>query len=385
MTETTQAPVLRSLLSPARYVQGRGALGELGRYVAQIGSTPLILTDDVVRKLTESTVTESFERAGLPVVFEIFGGVPTAAEAERIAELIRGQGADVVIGLGGGAAIDTAKAAGDNAGVRWVSVPTAASTDAPTSALSVVYTEDGAFDSYRFYSRNPDLVLVDTGFIAKAPVRFLIAGVGDALATWIEARAVQRSAATTMAGGSATHAGTALARLSWDILWEHALPAIDAVRNDLVTPSVEAVVEANTLLSGLGFESGGLAAAHAVHDGLTAVAQTHGLAHGEKVNIGSICQLILEGADTSEIREFVAFTMRVGLPTSLTEVGLGDADDDTLREVVRAAIVPEETIHNLAFPVSEDALLDALKAVEVLGRSVRSEAGLPAPEAPNRH
>ena len=99
-----------------------------------------------------------------------------------------------------------------------------------------------------------------------------------------------------MAGGLPTLTGTALAELSWDVLWDNALQAVDAVRDHQVTPAVEKVIEANTLLSGLGFESGGLAAAHAVHNGLTAVAATHGLAHGQKVNIGSVTQLVLEGA-----------------------------------------------------------------------------------------
>ena len=41
------------------------------------------------------------------------------------------------------------------------------------------------------------------------------------------------------------------------------------VEVDALTPALERVVEANTLLSGLGFESGGLCIAHAVHNGLT--------------------------------------------------------------------------------------------------------------------
>lgn len=380
MTETPAA--LRTMISPGRYVQGRGALESLGSHVAALGKRPLVLADDIVRGLTEPTITESFGAAGLPVLFEQFNGVPTAAESARVADVMRERGADVVIGVGGGAPIDTAKAAGDDTGLPMVSVPTVASTDAPCSALSVVYTTEGSFESYRFYHHNPALVLVDTQIAADAPAHFLVAGIGDALATWIEARAVAQANSSTMAGGPATRAGTALAKLSWDILWESAIPAVRAVEHHLVTPAVEAVVEANTLLSGLGFESGGLAAAHAVHDGLTAVPHTHGLAHGQKVNIGSITQLIMEGRSSHEIHEFVEFTTRVGLPTTLTEVGLGDAENSVLRAVAEAATDPAETIHNLPFPVTVDAVVDALKAVEVTGRAVRAEAGLPEPAAP---
>jgi glycerol dehydrogenase len=142
---------------------------------------------------------------------------------------------------------------------------------------------------------------------------------------------------------------------------------------------VEKVIEANTLLSGLGFESGGLAAAHAIHNGLTAVAATHGLAHGEKVNIGSLTQLVLEGAPTSDIREFVEFTTRVGLPTTLTEVGLSADDTDALRTVADAATLEGETIHSMPFEVRSDDVVSALVSIERFATRTREEAGLPAP------
>ena len=228
-------------------------------------------------------------------------------------------------------------------------------------------------------------MLVDSQLIANAPAEFLAAGVGDALATWLEARATSRSNSATMAGGLPTLTGTALAKLSWEVLWENALPALDAVRDNLVTPAVEKVIEANTLLSGLGFESGGLAAAHAIHNGLTAAPQTHGLAHGEKVNIGSLTQLILEGAPSSDIRDFIEFTTRVGLPTTLTEIGLSIDDDSDLRRVAEAATVPGETIHNMPFEVRPADVVSAMKSLERFARRARSEAGLAEPKKYEAH
>ncbi|WP_380175401.1 glycerol dehydrogenase [Kineococcus sp. DHX-1] len=376
---TPPAPRVRSLLSPGRYVQGPGALARLGGHLADLGSTPVLVADDVVWGLVGHDVTASVRGAGLPVHRDVFRGLATAATVDRLVGVVRELGADVLVGVGGGSTIDSVKAAGHSAGIRWASVPTVASTDAPTSALAVVYTAEGAFEEYRFFPRNPDLVLVDTQVVANAPAALLAAGVGDALATWLEARATAASGATTMAGGAPTLAGTALARLSWDVLWDNALPALDAVRDHLVTPAVEKVVEANTLLSGLGFESGGLAAAHAVHNGLTAAPQAHGLAHGQKVNLGSVTQLVLEGAPTSEIRDFVEFTTRVGLPNTLTEVGLAVDDVDVLRAVAQAATVPGETIHSMPFPVRADDVVAALRSVERFSTRVRAEAGLPAP------
>jgi glycerol dehydrogenase len=382
---STTVSTPRTFISPARYVQGKGAIHQLGEYLKPIGSTPLLVADDLVWGLVGHDIEASLKAADLPVQREVFRGIPSAKEVDRLVEVIRKTGADVAVAVGGGSAIDAVKAAGHLAGIRWANCPTVASTDAPCSALSVIYTEDGEFEEYRFFPRNPDLVLVDSQVVANAPVQLLIAGVGDALATWLEARATAQSNSKTMAGGLPTLTGTALAQLSWDVLWDNALQAVDAVRDNEVTPAVEKVIEANTLLSGLGFESGGLAAAHAIHNGLTAVAATHGLAHGQKVNIGSVTQLVLEGAPSSEIREFVEFTTRVGLPTTLTEVGLRADDLDALTTVADAATVAGETIHAMPFEVRSADVVSALASIERFATRVRREAGLPEPEPYTAH
>ena len=368
------------LSSPARYVQGDGVIDQLGEYIGKLGTSALLVADDIVWGIVGDRVSASLEAAGVGFERVGFGRFATPATVDGLVEKLKADGRDVIVGIGGGSAIDAAKASGHLAGIRWASVPTAASSDAPTSALSVIYTEEGEFLEYRFFPHNPDLVLIDTRLVANAPVKFLQAGIGDALATWIEARATLRGQGSTMAGGRPTRAGTALAELSWNLLWENALPALDAVRAKTVTPALEAVVEANTLLSGLGFESGGLAAAHAIHNGLTAAPQTHGLTHGQKVNIGSIAQLVLEGAPTEEIDDFIDFTTRVGLPNSLTEIGLSAENLDELKAVAEAATVESETIHNLPFTVTPQQVVDALLTVEVVSRRVRLERGLPEPE-----
>ena len=368
------------LLSPSRYVQGKNALADLGEYITKLGTTPLIVSDDTVWHLVKDTVEASFEAAGLATARVGFGAFATAKAVDELVELINADHHDVIIAIGGGSVIDAVKSAGHLASIRWVSVPSAASSDAPTSALAVIYTEEGEFVEYRFFPRNPDLVLIDTQLVANAPVKFLVGGIGDALATYLEARATWRGQGLTMAGGRPTHSALALAKLSWELLWDNALQAIDAVRAKTVTPALEAVTEANTLLSGLGFESGGLAAAHAIHNGLTAAPQTHGLTHGQKVNIGSLTQLVLEGAPSDEIEDFIEFTTRVGLPNTLTEIGLSNAHTAELHAIAAAATVEGETIHAMPFPVTEEMVFDSLMAIEGIARRVRAERGLPEPE-----
>ena len=379
MVTNSAATVANIFSTPSKYVQGKDVIAQLGDFVSTLGTSPIIVADDTVWGIVEEKVTASFAASNLPLVRVGFGRFATPQAVDALVAAIKADGHTVIVGIGGGSAIDAAKAAGHLAGIRWASVPTAASSDAPTSALSVIYTEEGEFIEYRFFPHNPDLVLIDTQLVANAPVKFLVAGVGDALATWIEARATLGGQGLTMAGGRPTNAATALAKLSWDLLWENALPALDAVRASVVTPALEKVVEANTLLSGLGFESGGLAAAHAIHNGLTAAPQTHGLTHGEKVNLGSITQLVMEGAPASEIEDFIVFTTKVGLPNSLAEVGLTPENLTELRAVAESATVEGETIHNMPFAVTAELVVDALIAVETISHRVRAEHNLPAP------
>jgi glycerol dehydrogenase len=140
-------------------------------------------------------------------------------------------------------------------------VPTVASTDAPCSALSVLYSESGEFDRYLPLRRSPDIVVADVELIAKAPVRLLAAGMGDALSTYYEARACSRSGAVTSAGGTGTLAALALARTCLDTLLADGAQALQDAADGRATAAVEHIVEANIYLSGIGFESGGLAAA----------------------------------------------------------------------------------------------------------------------------
>lgn len=378
-----EAGTVQSLIAPRRYIQGRGVLASIGKHMAEIGQQPLVIADDNVWRLAGDKLSSSFQEAGIDFKREVFGGVCSHREIDRIAEVARASGADVVAGVGGGTTLDTAKAVGHQAGIAWVTVPTVASTDAPTSALSVVYTEDGVFEEYVFFPHNPDLVLVDTELCAGAPFRFLVSGMGDALATWVEARATAEARQPTMAGGLPTMAGLALAKLCWDTLIDYGFSARQAAQQHVVTPALEKVVEANTLLSGLGFESGGLAAAHTVHNGLTALPPTHHFMHGEKVNFGTLTQFALEDRPTREFNEFVSFCMSVGLPTTLADLGLADVSKQELLTVAKAATAPGETIHNMPFSVTPEMVVDAMVAADSYARAYQHESGQQAAATPH--
>jgi len=357
----------RVFISPKKYIQGAGVLGTLGEEVAKIGKNPLVLSDKIVWGITGSIVEESFKASNTSYIYEEFSGEASNREIARLTEAGKSKNADVVIGLGGGKTIDTAKAVGDALGIPVVVAPTTASTDAPTSALSVIYSDEGVFEGYKFYNKNPDLVLIDSKIVVGAPVFLLASGMGDAMATLVEARAAQKRNSTTMAGGKATLAGQAIAEKAEQILFEQGPAAYKAAKLGLVTPQVENIIEANTLLSGLGFENGGVAAAHAVHNGFTALeGEIHRLTHGQKVAYGVLTQLVLEGYSEEEILRYANFFKAIELPTTLKDLHLEDAPYEDLLKIGKLATIEGETSHNLNPELTPEQIADAILAVNAI-------------------
>ena len=352
-------------VSPSKYIQGKGALNSLGQHVKPIGQKPLIISDDIVWNITGEAVKNSLASEEIDYHFVNFNGEASLNEVDRIVEEGQEHTVDLVIGVGGGKVIDTAKAVADGLAVRVAIVPSTASTDAPTSALSVIYSDEGVFESYKFYDKNPDLVLVDTAVVAQAPPKLFASGIADAMATWVEARATIKSNGNAMAGGKTSIAAKAIAEACEKTLFEYGEAAYKAVQKGLVTKHVEAVVEANTLLSGLGFESGGLAGAHAIHNGFTVLeGEIHNLTHGEKVAYGTLVQLMLELHPKDELVKYIELYQALSLPTTLKEMHLEGTSYEELVRVGEAATQEGETMANLSKEITADDVAQAILAVD---------------------
>lgn len=359
----------RMLFSPGRYVQGVGAIKEIGTHSSRIGTCALVIGGKTALSLCGADIQSSLVEKGIPCHQECFQGVSSQQEIRRLTGIAAANRADIIIALGGGAAIDAGKAVAHEMNLPVIVVPTVISTDAPCSALSVIYSDDGVFERYLLLRKNPDCVLVDSTIVAGSPARFLVAGMGDALATFWESDTCFRSGKPNpLTGGTGpTLAAGALARLCYETLLEYGLQAKLAVDKNVVTPAVDAIVEANTLLSGLSSENGGHAAAHSIHNGLTTLKSTKNKLHGEKVSFGVLAQLVLEGRPARDIREVQDFCFSVGLPLCLEDLDIVNPSPEEISQVAAAAVAEGETIHASCFPVDADMVAAAILTADALG------------------
>lgn len=368
--------MIRILIAPNRYIQGPGVLNTLGEHIKHLGKKAFIIGGPTANSIVEDCAVTNLKKNSIEFHFEPFSGECSRESTEYLAKKATTFGAQVVVGVGGGRAIDTAKAVSHELECFLAIAPTVASNDAPCSALAVQYDENHMLDRFLILRRNPDVVLVDSKVIVQAPTRYFVAGMGDALATWFEANTCTKSKAKNLPGGVSTAAALTLARLCYDTLMEYGVSAKIAVDNDALTPAVEQVIEANILLSGIGFESSGLAAAHGIHEGVHALDGAKSKLHGELVAFGTLAQLVLENYDREEIDSVLEFCNKVGLPVTLKQLGVTNNFSQAAMKAAKVACMEGLTTHNSYLEISPGLIQGAILGADALGQESFKAIGL---------
>lgn len=364
--------------SPSRYIQGPGVLNSLEEYTSMYGSRVYAIIDGFFYDAMSEKLKEMYARAGGEILTKRFTGEVTETEIERCCEEAHSFGAEVVVGIGGGKTLDTTKNVGVSMDIPLINMPTTASTDASTSGHAVVYKETGEVKRTAFFNRNPDMVLVDSEIIMKAPVRFLVSGMGDALATYFEARANAEAGTNNYiymlkGGGKRTRTGMVIAEASYRLLIEEGLQAKLAAENGALTQALEDIIEVNTLMSGVGFENTGCAGAHSIQQGISFLPGKKDMLHGEEVAFGVICQLIVENRSMSELDEVLNFCLDIGLPVTLADLHIENSPENI-------RIIAESSMHSMwneePVYVDADIVRSAITAADALGRRYKLARGL---------
>ncbi|MDR1325788.1 MAG: iron-containing alcohol dehydrogenase [Treponema sp.] len=378
--KTNQAPI-RVQPGPANYYSYSGALEELGRLYpgktlemafllygrrALAGAMPYLpLT---VHQLVGS---RSFLFGGGDRRFNTGGlfntGYCSHELVDALSASLRPGGASVIIGLGGGSVLDTAKALSVKLDLPFVAIPTIAATCAAATPLSVWYSLEGKALGFEIFNRAVDAVLVDPRIILEAPADYLKAGIADTLAKWYEA--------SILTGGGvnlplSVRLGLEVSATLKDVLLEKGKAAKTALKTRTLSPEfievVDAVIIGGSLVGGLGERYTRVAAAHALHNGISVLSETHHLLHGIKVAYGLLVQAAL--MEDGSLTELVPKFRELELPLSLRDLGIDPDDKEKLWHFIDASLVPSESIHYLPFPVDRERLLRAIETVEKLSR-----------------
>jgi len=361
----------RAFGGPHRYLQGPGALKELAALVPLYGRRPFIVLDTAMFDILRPELAAILPGGADEGQFGRFSGECSAGQIDAMAAKAEAASSDLVIAIGGGKAIDTAKGVRILRGGGLIVVPTVASNDAPTSRLAVIYTEAHVLSEVRLMTTNPDAVVVDTEIIARAPRRFFVAGIGDALSKKFEAEQCYASGGLNFYKARPTELAVAIADQCYRVIRRDSAAALLAVDMRKPNAEFESVVEGTILLSGLGFESGGLSIAHALTRGFSAVPSLGGSLHGEQVGFGLLVQLCLEGRSDAFLADMVAFYRAVNLPTNLNELGFSGDLQQAFETIASRSIAEAPYIRQFTGSISQQSMMSALVMADGLCRSPR--------------
>lgn len=196
---------------------------------------------------------------------------------------------------------------------------------------------------------------------------------GDAMTTFFEARACRKSGSNNQLAALPTITATEIAGLCWKYLKTDGLKAKESVEAGICSEALKNIIEVNTYQSSVGFESGGLAAAHGIQKGFTIIPELHNAYHGENVAFCTIAQLVLENAPTEELEEVFNFCTSVGLPICFADLGYKNVDEESVMLAAVKACAPGSTIYNMPFEITPELVRDALLKDDLLGRKFRNK------------
>lgn len=361
---TSSLPCL--MIAPAQVMRGSGILAQATATIARLGSRPLLIGGDRTLAM-EPTLSALREHPDWAIEAVSYSPDCSEATLARLRQAVVSHAADVIVGVGGGKALDTAKLLAHQSNLPVVTIPTSGATCAAWTALSNVYSDRGAFLYDVPLLRCPDLLVLDYELIQTAPRRTLVAGIGDAIAKWYEASVSSGHSQQTL-----IIAAVQQARVLRDILFQKSAAALAEPGSETWQEVVDATVLLAGVIGGLGGAQCRTVAAHAVHNGLTHLLESHGTLHGEKVAYGILVQLRLEELvqdsqlATTARHQLLKFYREIGLPTDLHELGLTEVTIAQLQHAAEIACAPQSDIHHLPFTVEPTQLMAALVSTTVM-------------------
>lgn len=350
-------------ISPARVVFKNGVLAEVPEFLSQIGDRFAVITRPELFEIYSRH--SRFPAPGADGEVFHCAAICSRAEAERLYDVIGAGGAfDGVVAVGGGTVMDIAKLVAYNMRKPLVTIPTSPATCASFTALSVVYDDSGVFKKYDYLSKNPDMCLVDPVVLMTAGARLLAAGMADTMAKYIEGVWSYDGKITDYY----SDLGLNIAFKIYNEILSIGPKALADCREGTLSRELFEAFSYNIIASGLSSGISGMKIypniAHSVANGLTRIVNGRDflkLYHGEGVAFGMSVGMTLMEPGQPKAAAFLDSLRSMGLPVSFGEVlrlafgrDFSAAEKEPLaRSVVEAAMLPVESIHDIALVTPE--------------------------------
>ena len=347
------------------YSIGENPYEEVVQICSMYGKRILLIGGTKGLKAGKERLEKQLESSDLEIVDTVLYGHDCTYESiDKWAAYAKEIKADMIFGMGGGKALDTAKGVADRVRLPVFTFPTIAATCAATTALSVVYTEDGSFDSFYFYERPARHCFIDLSIIAEAPAHFLQAGMGDTMGKFFECHFSAR-------GDKLEHSsalGREISNMCYEPLLQYGVQALKDCKEHRVTVSLEQAVLANIVSTGLVslmvLDDYNCAIAHSVYYGLVLLPGfEEKYLHGNVVAYGVLVQLAVDG-DLEEAARVKAFMKELEIPTTL-----GEMEVPVEREYLQAVLTETVTgpdMEHIPYKVTEEMIFEAMRKVENL-------------------
>ncbi len=287
--------------TPSIYKSGPDVLEEFGEVVSLFANTNkkvLLIFSGKAKEKIGAQIYEQLKLKDILYKEEIFTGFPSERQAKEYTGIAEKEEVDVLIGLGGGRTMDVTKAAGTFAKRPVITVPTIAATCAAWAAVSILYTDEGDYDRGFMNPKSPVAILADTKVIAKAPIRYLKAGMADTLAKWYEPSYKDELCDVISAHG---------AKLAYDTIRNLSKKVLAQAEKDEADEDTIRIVDAIIYLAGFVGSFIGTKAfsgiAHPFYHNGRGVLGTRQKLHGEVVAYGLVLQGAYEKKSYEELLE----------------------------------------------------------------------------------
>ena len=346
-------------IAPAVVLRGDGAWASALPKIADLCKRPAVLGRSPSTAPLRHQIVQELSRSSLDPLSVELDHDCCELDLQRL--VLEASGCDAVLAAGGGKVLDAGKLLAHRLGLPCITVPLSAATCAGWTALSNIYSPEGAFQGDVELSRCPDLLVFEHAFVRQAPPRSLASGIADALAKWYEA-----SVSSGDSSDGLVQQAVQMARVLRDQLLIDGHQAMQDCHSAAWARTAEACALTAGVMGGLGGARCRTVAAHAVHNGLTQLQACHHVLHGEKVGFGILVQLRLEerlGANrlaAQAHRQLLTLLKELSLPVCLEDLGLEAVSISDLKQVCDFACRDGSDLHRLPFPVTPGALLEAM-------------------------